>query len=87
MAQALQREGDILVNFQRDPSGAILGVANQIVKQYTGMRLSGDGFDQSYLISTYGGLAAGVAGHMVANRLGVNKQMKRIPMLGKYVQL
>ena len=39
------------------------------------------------MIENYTTIALGVAGHMVAQKLGINKHIRKIPMVGKYVSL
>ena len=69
-----------------------MDVLDQIGQRYTGISIfperSGNrGFNTTYLFNTYGGLLAGIAGHMLATKFGVNKYMRRIPMIGKYIAL
>jgi hypothetical protein len=87
IAIAMKREGDFLYNFKVDPTGATLGLVNQIVRQYTGFGLRGEPFDYMLPLTTYAGLGAGVVGHKLANKFGINAQMKKIPLVGKFVQL
>ena len=39
------------------------------------------------MIENYTTIALGVAGHIVAQKLGINKHIRKIPMVGKYVAL
>ena len=39
------------------------------------------------MIENYTTIALGVAGHIVAQKLGINKHIRKIPMIGKYVAL
>ena len=76
-----------------NPSEFALGMVDQICQRYTGFAPLAEHwgrkpeFNISWMIPTYTGLFAGLAGHMIANKLGVNRQFKRIPIVGKYAQL
>lgn len=75
-------------DIQTNPTAAISGLIDQIGQKYTGYSfLYGYGFDINRVIPTYTGLFAGLAGHMLANKLGVNRYMKKVPIVGKWVQL
>ena len=39
------------------------------------------------MIENYTTIALGVAGHIVAQKLGINRHIRKIPMVGKYVAL
>ena len=39
------------------------------------------------MIENYTTIALGVAGHIVAQKLGINKHIRKIPLIGKYVAL
>jgi hypothetical protein len=39
------------------------------------------------MIRNYSTIGAAVAGHWVANKVGLNRMMKRVPFVGKYVSL
>lgn len=74
------------------PLEAAKAMLNEISLRYIGYQpfvgyQTTMGFNFDKVIPTYGGLIAGVVGHMVATKFGINRQMKRIPFLGKYVQL
>lgn len=87
MATALQKS-NFFADIQTDPMKATTGLIDQVFQRYTGFSpLYGYGWQMQPLIETYGGLFAGMAGHMIANKLGVNKQFRKIPVVGKYVQL
>ena len=76
--------------FQHNPGNFAYNMADQIMQRYTGMHLNpkfGSGINTAYLFNTYGGLAMGIVGHKVASKFGVNSQLKKIPMIGKYIQL
>lgn len=67
---------------------------DQIGQRYTGVSFFPDASGRqstdinfAYLANTYGGLLAGVVGHKLANKFGVNRAMKKIPIVGKWVQL
>jgi hypothetical protein len=75
-----------------NPALTAQATLDQIGQKYTGYsffpQLSNTtGWHPEFMIGTYGGLIAGVIGHMIANKLGVNRYMKRIPLVGKWVQL
>lgn len=82
------QKSNFLTDVQTDPMKASTGLIDQICQRYTGLSpLYGNPFNAGFLFETYGGLAAGIFGHMLANKFGVNKSMKKIPFLGKYVEL
>jgi len=66
-------------------------MVDQIGQRYTGFSLiysdQYPGFHSDWVIPTYAGLAAGYAGHLIANKTGVNRQIAKVPFVGKYVQL
>jgi len=79
-----------MANLQSDPVGFGKGMLDQISQRYAGIsifpEMSGvSGFQINPLIETYGGLAAGIFGHWLCNRFGVNRYMKRIPFVGKWI--
>jgi len=91
MADAVSRVGGIDA-FTSNPIEAITGLIDQIGQKYTGFspfaaKYGHESFNIGWAIPTYTGLFAGIAGHMIANKLGVNRYMKKIPLIGKYVQL
>jgi type IV secretory pathway VirB2 component (pilin) len=44
-------------------------------------------WSRGFPLNTYVPIALGVVGHKLANRFGVNRVMKRIPIVGKYIAL
>lgn len=61
-----------------------------LVTNFTGFKIKGPGAGQffvQYPVKTYGELIAGAIGSKIATKLGANRQMNKIPMLGKYVKL
>ena len=77
---------------QADPVKFGEGMIDQVMQHYTGFSvfpdLSGQtGWNPAYLLPTYGGLAAGVIGHKLASKFGVNTSIRKIPVIGKYLEL
>jgi hypothetical protein len=72
-----------------DPMNAVVDLVDQISQHYIGISTQGSfqGFNPKYLYQTYGGLMAGIVGHYVATKFGINRAMKRIPLVGKYIAL
>ena len=73
-----------------DPAGAIMEAGNILSMNFTGYSLKGPDagtFYPHHLINTYTPIAVGLAGHFIAQKLGVNRMMKKIPMVGKYISL
>jgi len=61
-----------------------------LVENFTGFGIKGPQAGQFFpqrVITTYAELAAGTAGHMLANKFGVNRQIAKVPFLGKHIQL
>lgn len=44
-------------------------------------------WSRGFPLNTYVPIALGVVGHKLANKFGVNRAMKKIPLIGKYAQL
>ena len=91
MIDSFERAGG-MNDLQSDPVKFGKGFIDQIGQHYMGYSIFPDvsgvtGLNTQYLFNTYGGLLAGVIGHMVANKLGVNRYMKKVPLIGKYIQL
>ncbi len=83
-----------LAYFQQNPMDFMTNFLDQMGQRYTGFALlrpnnpdNTTPFNISLLAQTYGGLIAGVVGHKLATKFGVNRQMRRIPFLGKYIEL
>ena len=73
-----------------DPSKFIMHMADQLMQRFTGFHLLpeyGTGINTAYLANTYGGLALGIVGHKAASKFGVNRTIKKIPVIGKYIEL
>ena len=85
-------QSNFISQIQSDPMHAINDLVDQISQHYIGVSTQGSfgggfQFNPKYLYATYGGLIAGIVGHKLANKFGINRYMKRVPMIGKYVQL
>jgi hypothetical protein len=92
MFSAISTAGITAENFGSNPILQGKAVLDQIGQRYMGYsifpELSGThGFNGQYLLETYGGLMAGVVGHMLANKFGVNRNIAKILIVGKYIQL
>ena len=83
------KECNFVAQIQSDPLNAVTDMVDQISQHYIGFSTKGSfvGFNSKYMIQTYGGLVAGIVGHYVANKFGINRAMKRIPLVGKYIAL
>ena len=69
-------------------TGNIEAFAAEVGARYTGYNYQSGQFDLRYaLMNGWAPFIAGVAGHMVASKLGVNRYLGRIPMIGKYISL
>ena len=91
MMDSFERAGG-MDDLKSDPVKFGKGFIDQIAQHYTGYSVFPDvsgvtGLNTQYLFNTYGGLLAGVVGHMLANKFGINRYMKKVPLIGKYVQL
>lgn len=67
-----------------------LEAANIMSMNFTGFSMKGPDAGTFYpqqLVNTYVPIIVGYLGHKIANRLGVNRQFKKIPFVGKYAQL
>jgi len=74
------------------PVEALKAIANEVSLRYCGYQpfvgyQTSPGWRFDKLIPTYTGLAAGIVGHYIASKFGVNRYMKRIPLVGKWVAL
>lgn len=75
---------------QGDLAGAVLEAGNIMSLNFTGFSLKGPDKGTFYpekLMQTYVPILIGVVGHKLATKFGANRAMKKIPFLGKYVQL
>jgi hypothetical protein len=91
IAQSFEAVGG-LNTLQTDPYHFMTDMVDQVAQRYTGFSVFPDrsgarGFNFNYVMQTYGGLAAGLFGHWIANRSGINRMMKKVPMIGKYLAL
>jgi hypothetical protein len=91
MVQSFNYAGGVGL-LQSDPVGLGRGMLDQIGQRYMGISIFPDmsgvkGFQINPVIETYGGLFAGIFGHMIASKFGVNRYMKKIPLIGKWVSL
>jgi hypothetical protein len=74
---------------QTDPTKAIMGFIDQMGQRYTGFSFMGkyEGFQASQMIPTYTGLIVGMIGSKIATKTGVNRQIKRLPIIGGKIKL
>jgi hypothetical protein len=80
-----------------DNSGGVGGIisnptmfAKQLLYEYTGwdtISTTSGGFNPPILIRNLSMWGAGMLGHWMLNRLGVNRSIKKVPMIGKYITL
>lgn len=73
-------------NFQ----DALLEAGNILSMNFTGFSMKGPDagqFNWQKPFNTYSRILAGWVGHKLATKAGVNRQMKKVPMIGKYIQL
>jgi hypothetical protein len=73
-------------------SDHVYGFIDQISQHYTGFAPWGEHFGVGTwhfdtMAKTYLALALGIAGSKLATKFGVNAQMRKIPMLGKFIKL
>lgn len=71
---------------------AVKGLVDQLGQHYTGFSVfpelgAGNSFQPMEAVKTYGALAAGVLGHMACNKFGVNREIEKIPFIGKKISL
>jgi len=71
---------------------ATKGLVDQLGQHYTGFSIFPElgaqtSFQPMEAVKTYGALGAGVVGHMLANKFGVNRQIKRVPFIGNKIEL
>ena len=67
--------------------GAAYNAAYSLALDFAGYDLNKKEWTGGNMLSTYGAMFAGILGHMLASKLGANRAIKRIPILGKWVQL
>jgi hypothetical protein len=44
-------------------------------------------FRGDWIIPHYGGVIAGLAAHIVCNKIGVNRAFSNVPIVGKYISI
>lgn len=85
-AQMIQNAGGLqgfITTATQDP----MWVGKQLAYNYIGYDVDAHAFDGNKVIQNvlmYGGL---MGGHMIANKFGVNRQIGKIPFVGKYIEL
>jgi len=68
--------------------GDMPGALAEAGARFTGYNYQSKQFDAMYaLMNGWLPFLAGVGGHMVAQKLGVNRYMRKIPVIGKWVGL
>lgn len=71
-----------------NPQEALKEFANVLSLNFTGYDINQGRFsDFNGVIQTYGSLLLGYVGSKVATKLGVNRAMQRVPLVGKYIKL
>jgi hypothetical protein len=69
-------------------SGDYAGALAETGARYTGYNFQSKQFDFMYaLMNGWLPFLAGVVGHYVANKVGLNRHIKKLPFVGKYVAL
>ena len=87
MADSFENVGGVDA-LQSNPIQFGKDMIDQISQHYTGISpFYKVGFQLDKVVQTYGGLAMGIIGDKIANATGLNRIMKRIPFIGKYVKL
>jgi len=66
-------------------NGRIDKFVQDLVTQAVSMTPDMKTFDWNIGIGFWAPILGGFVGHMVMNRIGVNKQVHKIPLLGKYI--
>lgn len=81
---------------ESDPMGFLKGCVDQIGLKFTGIHfLPGEAglptdkinFQWDEPLMTYGGLLLGALGSKAATKVGINRQIARIPIVGDYIKL
>ena len=67
--------------------GNFQGFAQDLVTQAVGFTPDMKNFDWNIAAGFWGPIIGGAVGHMIANKVGINRYMHRIPMVGKYLSL
>jgi len=91
MMDSFQRAGGIGA-LQSDPINFGKGFLDQVGQHYIGFSMFPDvsgvnGFNFAEPVKTYTALIAGVLGSKLASATGVNRYMKKIPIVGSRIKL
>jgi hypothetical protein len=86
MAGAIQ-DTDFINGVQANPATALYNLADNISQRYCGYSFQNNAFNMGGMIPTYTGLIAGLIGHKLASKFGVNRAIKKVPFVGRYIQL
>jgi hypothetical protein len=70
-----------------DIAGAAREFSNIAMINFTGYDMRTGTWNSGAPTKTYSMLIAGYVGHMIANKIGANRAMGKIPLIGKYVKL
>ena len=69
-------------------SGNYMGAIAEAGARYTGYNFQTQKFDFMYaLMNGWAPFLAGVAGHYAAQRFGVNRYIRKVPMIGRWISL
>lgn len=68
-------------------AGNFQGFMGDLVSQSVSMTPDFKSFDLGIGLSFWGPIIGGAAGHFIANKIGVNRYMHKLPMVGKYISL
>jgi hypothetical protein len=69
-------------------AGNYMGALAEVGSRFTGYNFQSQQFDFKYaLMNGYLPIIMGAIGSKVATKLGVNRALKKIPMIGKWVKL
>ena len=60
---------------------------NTLIGNFTGYSVWDGQFHWDWLAKGWAPVIAGVGGHFVANKVGLNRNIRKIPMVGKYISL
>lgn len=82
MAIAIKNSGGIR-GITSDPQKALFN----IVYEYSGLSMDAGRWDSSVLLRNVGIWVGTAVGHKVANALGVNRALGKIPFIGKYLSI
>lgn len=69
------------------PADAALEFGNILSRNFTGYDMKERKFNFQDPLETYGMILAGYAGSKLASKIGINAQMKKIPVIGKWIKL